>query len=102
MLVGTSPGPFGLFLSAWAPSENYPDAGDTHFSSGFPDDSEHTGSVLTLVLGKMILPAIPLCGPGPAGHLCGSILTTPPRQKLVSLPFSAPSGVLPSTPSGHR
>ena len=55
MLVGTGPGPHGLFLSAWGSTENYPDIGGTHFSSGPPDDSEHTGPVLTLVLGEMIL-----------------------------------------------
>ena len=52
MLVGTGPGPRGVFLSAWGLAENYPAAGGTHFSSGPPDDSEYTGSILTLVLGR--------------------------------------------------
>ena len=51
MLVGTGPGPHGLFLSVWGLVENYPATGDTHFSSGPPDDSDHIGSILTVVLG---------------------------------------------------
>ena len=64
MLVGTSPGPHGLIISAWGPAKNYPAAGVTHFSSGFPDNSDHANSVPTLVLGKVILPTIPPFGPG--------------------------------------
>ena len=66
MLVGTGPGPHGPFVSAWGPAENYPAAGDTHFSSGPPEDSEHTGSILTLILGRMILPAVPLLALAPS------------------------------------
>ena len=103
MLVGTGPGPHGPFVSAWGPAENYPAAGGTHFSSGSPDGSEHTGSILTLVLGKTILPACPLFGPGsvPMGHLSRSVPTAPPRQQLTSLPSSAPSGIPSSMPPGH-
>ena len=103
MLVGTGPGPHGLFLSAWGLAENYPAAGGTHFSSGPPDDTEHTGSTLTLVLGKMILPTIPLFGPSPipVRYLSRSVPTAPPRQQLTSLTFSASSGILPSVPPGH-
>lgn len=103
MLVGTSPGPHGLFLSVWDPTENYPATGGTHFSSGPPDDNEHTDCILTLVLGKMIFPTIPLLGPGPvpAGHLSRSVLTIPPRQQLTNLTFSTSSGILPSMLPGH-
>ena len=65
MLVSTRPGAHNLFLFAWGPAENYPATGGTQFSSGLPDDSEHTGCVLTLVLGEMIFPNVPLVGPGP-------------------------------------
>ena len=103
MLVGTGPGPHGLFLSSWGPAENYPATGGTQFSSGSPDDNEHTGSVLTLVLGEMILPNVPLFGPGPVpvGHLSRSILTALPRQQLTSLPFSESSCVLASALPDH-
>ena len=103
MLVGTGPGPHGLFLSAWGLAENYPATGDTNFSSGPLDDSEHMGSILTLVLAKMIIPGLPLSSPRPipAGHLSGSILTTPPRKQLTSLPFSSSSGILKLAPPGQ-
>ena len=66
------------------PAENFPAAEGTHFPSGPPDNSENTGSILTLVLGEMILLVVPLSGlsPVPAGHLSRSVPTTPSRPQL--------------------
>ena len=81
--------PPGLFSSAWGLIGNHLAVGGTHFSSGLPGDSRHSGSVPVLALGEMILLIAPLSGLGlslcPVGHLPFAS----PRQQPVGWPFFA-------------
>lgn len=82
--AGTILGTLGLFLLGLEWPGNCPAVEGTCFSSDPFDGNEHTGPAPPSFLSEVVLPVTFCSGPGPLGHLSGSVLIVLPGWQQAS------------------